>query len=217
MSLHLSVCFNFPHAHHHTASQTTLPLAIAVLQQGKHFTNPFSPICEQSGLTLNCLFSFFVSLPFLCVLQMVKLDKELFKCVKCHSNLFSFLCRSSNWCFFVCLFWWVFVFKLSSSPLFSSMVTCQKCYITVNLCRCSLFEWLQEEYQASLIKTNYWISRVINVHCRLIEVNAASAASEHLSYLKGNGIANGCLMNCVAKQGEFSVPMQTGLGQDYIG
>lgn len=65
-----------------------------------------------------------------------------------------------------------------------------------------LFERLVEEYQASLIKTKYWISGVMNVHCRLIEVNAASAGSEHLSYLKGNGIANGFLMNSMAKQGE---------------
>lgn len=51
----------------------------------------------------------------------------------------------------------------------------------------------------------------MNVRCRLTEVNAASAASEHLSYLKGNGIANGSLMNCTAKHGEFSVLSQIGL------
>lgn len=45
---------------------------------------------------------------------------------------------------------------------------------------------------------------MMNAHCKLIEVTAASAASEHLSYSKGNGMANGSLMNCMAKQGEFS-------------
>lgn len=46
---------------------------------------------------------------------------------------------------------------------------------------------------------------MMNVHCRLMEVNAASVASEHLSYLKGNGIVNGSLMSCMARQGGFSV------------
>lgn len=55
----------------------------------------------------------------------------------------------------------------------------------------------------------------MNVHCKLIEVNAASAASEHLSYLKGSGIANGSLMNCMAKHGEFSVS-QIGLALSVV-
>lgn len=144
---------------------------------------------------------------------MVKLVKELFKCVPCCSNRFSFHYQSSNW--------WFFDEWLCSNypvhPSFPIWFRVAVRYITVDLCRCSvLFEWLQEEYQASLIKTNYWISRVMNVHCRLIEVNAASAASEHLSYLKGNGTANGRLMNYVAKQGEFSVLIHIGLGWDYI-
>ncbi len=57
---------------------------------------------------------------------------------------------------------------------------------------------------------------MMNVHCRLIEVNAASAASEHLSYLKENGIANESLMNCMAKQGEFSVLSQIGLALSVV-
>lgn len=31
---------------------------------------------------------------------------------------------------------------------------------------------------------------MINVYCRLIEVNVAAAARKHLSYLKGNGIVS---------------------------
>lgn len=42
----------------------------------------------------------------------------------------------------------------------------------------------------------------------IIEVNAASAASEHLSYLRGNGIANGSFMSCMAKQGGLCVLSQ---------
>lgn len=74
------------------------------------------------------------------------------------------------------------------------------------LCPCThtaLFDGLQQEYQAPLIRSKYWISRVMYVHCRLIEVNVFSAASEHLSRLKRNGIANESLMNCIAKQGEL--------------
>lgn len=56
----------------------------------------------------------------------------------------------------------------------------------------------------------------MNVHCRLIEVNAASAASEHLSYLKGNGIANGSLMNCMVEHGEFRVLRQIGLALSVV-
>ena len=71
----------------------------------------------------------------------------------------------------------------SSSPLFSRINKSCTCYSSRH---CALFETLHEEYHAALIKTSYWIPRVMNVHCRLVEVNAASAATEHLSYLKGN-------------------------------
>lgn len=38
-------------------------------------------------------------------------------------------------------------------------------------------------------------------------VNAAVAESEHLSNLKGNEIANGSPMNCMAKQGKYGVSL----------
>lgn len=111
-------------------------------------------------------------------------------------------------------FWWV---RKSSSPLLSREDRRCRCYNPLYPCRRSvLFEWLHKEHQAPLIKTNYWIPRVMNVYCTLLEVNAASAASEHLSYMRVNEIANGSLMNCTAKQGEFSTPSLTGLALSVV-
>lgn len=49
------------------------------------------------------------------------------------------------------------------------------------------------------------------MNCRLMGVNAAVAASEHLSNLKGDEIENGSLIKCMANQGKYGVLNQVSL------
>lgn len=182
------VCFHLPPINTIRPSRP-LPSATGLLQQGNRLVKPFSPICRQSGLIYRAFVSF----------SSRAINTTIFFSLHDQSKL---LIQP------LIALWGAIVFKYSSVSSVSSTDECLWCCSYVCPCTHSaLFDWLQEEYQASLIKTKYWISRVMNVHCRLIEVNAASAPSEHLSYLKGNGLQMGLLWTAWPSRGNsvFSV------------